>query len=118
MKTYRWLTLVAAVLITGIASLIFVAASGTVHANPPAACDVQLSAVLTPDVPDPGDPGFLSSLLNNHPGYRLTLMGQGRGSVVDLDLSGPGPEDRCVNVIETMRKDSRVQSVRLQREPL
>ena len=118
MRTYRLLTLAAAVLITAFAALIFVTTSKTVQASAPMACDVQLSAVLTPDVPDPANPGFLSSLLNNHPGYRLTLTGQSRGSVVDLDLSGPGPEDRCVNVIESMRKDARVASVRLQREPL
>jgi hypothetical protein len=114
---YRFLTLIAAVLITGLAALIFVAASSSVHAASPASCDMRLGVVLTPDVPNPSNPGFLSSLLSNHPSYRLTLLGQDRGSLIVLDLSGPGPAYRCENVIETMRRDARVLSVDVQREP-
>jgi hypothetical protein len=69
---------------------------------------MQLTVELWPDVPDPSDPEFLSSLLNNHVGYRLTLQQQRSSTVVVLNLTGPG---RCEDVVETMRKDARVLSV-------
>ncbi len=116
MRAYRWLTLTTAVLITGSVALVF--ASGTAHAASPGPCEMRLGVVLTPDVPDPRDPGFLSSLLSNHPGYRLTLLEQDPGSSLVLDLLGPGPEYQCRNVIETMRRDARVLSVDVQMEPV
>ena len=74
-------------------------------------CDLQLTVELTPDVPDPTDAGFLSSLLNNHPGYRLELLRVIDPALLELDLSGPGPGYQCVGVINTIRKDARVLSV-------
>jgi hypothetical protein len=106
-----------AVLSTVVGVLLSIAAGSTAAAASPAACDMRLSIELTPDVPDPRDEGFLSSLLNNHPGYQLTLQPQDTGSVIVLDLTGPGPEYRCRNVVETMRRDARVLSIDLQREP-
>jgi len=79
--------------------------------SPERPCVVRLRVHLTPDVPDPRDLGFLSSLLNNHPGYRLTLRRESSDTDIVLDLTGPGPDDRCQNVIETMRKDGRVLAV-------
>jgi hypothetical protein len=69
----------------------------------PAVCDMRLSIELTPDVPDPLDSGFLSSLLNNQVSYRLTLL--------VTELAGPGPDYRCRNVVEAMRRDGRVLSI-------
>ncbi len=117
MKAYRWLTLLAAVLITAFEVLFLAAAGSTASAASPTSCDIRLGVVLTPDVPNPRDYGFLSSLLSNHPSYRLTLLQQDSGSVLVLDLSGPGPEYRCRNVIRTIRRDARVLSVDAQREP-
>jgi hypothetical protein len=77
----------------------------------PAPCDVRLSVELTPDVPNPGDVGFLSSLLGDHTGYQLTLRRQRDGSVIVLELTGPGPAYLCRNVVEAMRRDGRVLSV-------
>jgi hypothetical protein len=110
-KTYRWLTLVAATLITAFAPLNFAAASDAAGAASPVPCAMRLSVELTPDVPNPRDLGFLSSLLSNHPDYQLTLQHQYDGSVIVLDLAGPGPEYQCQNVVETMRRDARVLSV-------
>jgi hypothetical protein len=84
-----------------------------VAAASPAVCNMRLTIELTPDVPDPLDSGFLSSLLNNKVSYRLTLLSQQPGSVIVTELVGPGPEYRCRNVVETMRKDGRVLSVHL-----
>jgi hypothetical protein len=86
-------------------------------AAPAAPCDVRLSVALTPDVPNAGDVGFLSSLLGDHTGYQLTLRRQRAGSVIVLELTGPGPDYLCRNVVEAMRKDGRVLSVRVHEEP-
>ena len=113
MKVYRWLSLPGAGLITACAVLSFVAASSTAHAaSPDAPCDVRLSVELTPDVPNPEDEGFLSSLLSNHVGYRLTLQPEHDPSMIVVDLTGPGPDYRCEEVIEAMRRDGRVLSIR------
>jgi hypothetical protein len=84
---------------------------GNAVAGAPVLCDLQLTVELTPDVPDPSGAGFLSSLLGNHPGYGLTLLRKRSGSVLDLELTGPGPDYLCHDVIDAIRKDGRVQSV-------
>ena len=78
-----------------------------------AACDMRLSVELTPDVPNPFDSGFLSSLLGNHADYRLTLLGRRPGSVIVIELTGPGPQYRCRNVVQAMRRDGRVLSIQV-----
>ncbi len=116
MKAYRWLTPISGVLITVSQVLVLASASGAAIAAPTATCDLRLGVMLTPDIPNPADPGFLSSLVSNHPGYRLTLRREERDSVLALELSGPGPESGCRNVIETMRRDARVLAVRVEPE--
>jgi hypothetical protein len=96
----------------GAAILAAVLGSNAAAASP-AVCDMRLSIELTPDVPDPLDSGFLSSLLNNQVSYRLTLLGREPGSVIVTELAGPGPEYRCRNVVEAMRRDGRVLSIHL-----
>lgn len=85
--------------------------SAAAHAEPPADCSMHLVVELTPDVPNPQDAGFLSSLLNDNPAYRLNWVKKVDMSFIDLDLTGPGPLERCENVVETMRRDGRVLSV-------
>jgi hypothetical protein len=82
----------------------------------PALCDMRLSVELTPDVPNPLDAGFLSSLLSNQASYRLTLLDRRPGSVIVIELTGPGPEYLCRNVVEEMRKDGRVLSIHRSQE--
>jgi hypothetical protein len=86
---------------------------GTAAAQAPPACHRHLSVELTPDVPNPRDLAFLSSLLTQ-PGFQLSWTGQ-NGSVIELDLTGPGPDDQCRAVIAAMRKDARVQSITVNR---
>ena len=111
MKTYRWPILVAVMVVA-------VLGSNTTVAAPPAPCDMQLTVELTPDVPNPRDGGFLSSLLSNHSSYQLILRRQVNDSVIVVELTGPGPDYGCQNVIEAMRRDGRVLSVHLQQEAL
>jgi hypothetical protein len=93
------------------AALLATVLASNIAAASPAVCNMRLSIELTPDVPDPLDSGFLSSLLNNQVSYRLTLLGRQPGSVIVTELAGPGPEYRCQNVVEAMRKDGRVLSI-------
>src|SRR5215470_1751309 len=89
-------------------------ASESARADPPMApptCALRLSVEVTPDVPDPTDPGFLSSLLSNHPGYQLYLLDKVDDTHVDLQLQGPGPGERCREVVDSMRNDGRVSSI-------
>jgi hypothetical protein len=79
-------------------------------ADPPGPCDKYLTVALTPDVPNPRDLAFLSSLLTI-PGYQLVWRKQNDDTSIELELTGPGPEDQCRAVIAAIRKDARVQSI-------
>lgn len=94
-------------------------ADSIVQAAPVAPCDMQLQVELTPDVPDPSDAGFVSSLLGNHADYRLTLqrLDPEDSSVIVLDLTGPGPKAGCLQVVQAMRKDGRVAVVTVETMP-
>ncbi len=89
MKLYRWLTLLGAALIIMLEVLIFAGATSTANAASPAPCDRRLTVELTPDAPNPDDVGFLSSLLSNQAGYRLTLQPQDDPSVITNAPNGP-----------------------------
>jgi hypothetical protein len=83
-------------------------------APPAPVCTRHLTLHLTPDVSNPRDLTFLSSLVTV-PGYQLTWRGQ-NDSAIEVELSGPGPEDQCRAVIAAMRKDTRIQSVGVDRD--
>ena len=74
-------------------------------------CNVRMTVELTPDIPDARNASFLSSLLANHPEYSLSLLRQDDPSRIEVDLFGPGPAYLCRDVINTMRKDSRVLAI-------
>ena len=78
----------------------------------PPTCSLRLSVEVTPDVPSPGDDGFISSLLGNHIGYRLFLVRVVDDTHVNLQLEGPGPAERCQAVVDSMRNDGRVLSIK------
>ena len=80
-------------------------------ATAPPSCSMTLDVELTPDVPNVRDGGFVSSLLGDHPGYRLVLRSVIDDSHLILQLSGPGTQDACEDVVESMRDDSRVLSI-------
>ena len=118
MRKYLRFTVAAALLIAVLEPLAIAQTAGAAQAGPVAPCDMRLRVELTPDVPDPLDTGFVSSLLGNHPDYRLTLARRDPedSSVIALDLTGPGPEAGCREVVASMRKDARVTSVEVERD--
>jgi hypothetical protein len=82
-----------------------------VHGQSVPRCDLGLAVIVTPDVPDPSTSGFLSSLLGNHTSYRLTLRNVVDDTHVELELTGPGPAQRCLDVVDSMREDGRIESI-------
>jgi hypothetical protein len=90
-------------------------AGGHVAVADPAPCDVRLSVELTPDVPNPRDEEFISSLLDNQVDYQLTLRREASDTAIVLELSGPGPAYRCQKVLDVIRRDARVLSVHVRR---
>jgi hypothetical protein len=76
------------------------------------ACEYRLVMHLTPDVPNPSDQSFLSSLVTDA-AFQVTWREQSGGDTV-VDLRGPGPGHRCNRVVEGMRRDGRVVSVEIQ----
>ena len=123
MNWNRWLARATSVLI-GVAQLTVLTAAGipahaapALPAAPPVRCDMRLRVELTPDVTNPSDAGTLSSLLRDHPGYRLSLRRQDldNASVIMVDLTGSGPDVGCQAVVEAMRKDARIFTVDVQR---
>ena len=101
----------------GAVVLAAVLVSNTAFAAQPAPCDVRLTVELTPDIPNPTDEGFLASLLSNQVDYLLSLRRERSDSLLDLELTGPGPAYRCRNTIEAIRRDGHVLSVHVHRQP-
>jgi len=77
----------------------------------PPKCALRLSVELTPDVPNPGDGGFIGSLPGNHAGYQSSLLQVVDDTHVNLQLQGPGPAERCQAVVDSMSNDGRVVSI-------
>jgi hypothetical protein len=89
-------------------------ATRPVNADEPIAppkCSMGLSVEVTPDVPNPGDGAFISSLLGNSTGYQLFLLNVVDDTHVNLQLQGPGPAERCQAVVDRMSNDGRVLSI-------
>jgi hypothetical protein len=82
--------------------------------GPPPNCVLHLRVELTPDVPNPRDSGFVSSLLGDHADYQLSLRHVIDDTHLDMLLFGPGPKRNCREVVDSMRKDARVVSIDIQ----
>ena len=79
----------------------------------PPKCALRLSVEVTPDVPNPGDGGFISSLLGDNAGYQLFLLQVVDDTHVNLQLQGPGPAERCQAVVASISNDGRVASIQV-----
>ena len=110
MNAYRRFTFATALLVVVLGVLPISQANSTAPAALVATCEMRLRVELTPDVPDPRAARFVGSLVGDHPDYWLTLQGQDldNGSVIALDLTGPGPEARCRQVVNSVRKNAGV----------
>jgi hypothetical protein len=98
----------------GLICIVLLASIIGAHASAQSAsCEALLTIELTPDVPNPSDVGFLNSLLSNKVRYQLTLQRERSDSLIEVELAGPGPDYRCQNVIEVIRRDGRVRSVQV-----
>jgi hypothetical protein len=117
MNRYEGCTLATARLIAVLAALVLGAPSADAQVGP-TPCDLRLRVELCPDVPNPLGATFLASLAGEHAGYRLTLEWQepASASLFTLDLTGPGPEAACRDVVDSMRKDARVVSIEVLRD--
>jgi hypothetical protein len=71
-----------------------------------APCDVRLALTLTPDVPNPQDPGFLGAILSS-PQYQLTWI-SGSDTQATVQLTGPGPGSQCQQAVDKLSRDSHV----------
>lgn len=117
MKAHPCLSVCAALLSTAIALLASsVLGSTTAHAASSDQCSMRLTIELTPDVPNPQDPAFLSSLLSNHVAYALKPVRPEGAAAIVADLSGPGPDEQCREVMEAMGHDGRIVSIRPESE--
>jgi hypothetical protein len=99
------------------AVLLQLTSPGTAAEPLPVTCDLRLLVELTPDVPDPREGDFLSSLLGNHVNYRLAFQQQNDDSVFVLELIGPGPTYACQKVVDDMGRDGRVLSIEISDGP-
>jgi hypothetical protein len=100
--------------VTAAGAALAILATYTVSADEPVAppqCSMRLSVEVTPDVPNPGNGAFISSLLGNHTGYQLFLLRVVDDTHVNLQLQGPGPAERCQAVVDSMRDDGRISSI-------
>lgn len=71
------------------------------------ACNVRLALTLTPDVPNPQDPGFLGAMLSNSTGYQLTWI-SGSDTQATVQLTGPGPSSQCDQAVNKLSRDAHV----------
>jgi hypothetical protein len=104
----------SAVAASAVAAVVALLATYTVGADEPIAppqCSMGLSVEVTPDVPNPSNGAFISSLLGNHTDYQLYLTRVVDDTHVNLRLQGPGPTERCQAVVDDMRDDGRVSSI-------
>ena len=95
------------------AVLCLIASSASAAPSGVPACRLRLQVWLSGDVPDPRDPGFLSSLANQ-PGYVLRWVTASSDDMsVTLELTGPGPDYLCREEVEKVRRDGRVLELRV-----
>ena len=83
---------------------------GAGHSNAVAAdadrCQARLELRLTPDVPNPRAPAFLSALTAD-PLYELKWI-DGTDSTAVLELEGPATDYHCENEIGRISRDAHV----------
>jgi hypothetical protein len=74
-------------------------------------CRAQIEVKLTPDVPNPRDPSFLSALAAN-PLYQLLWI-RGTDTTVVYELRGPATDYNCEGEIKLLKRDAHVQDLKV-----
>ena len=83
----------------------------SVAAMAAAPCDLKLALTLTPDVPNPQDPGFLGAILSS-PQYQLTWI-DGTDTQAIVQLTGPGPSSQCQMAVDKITRDAHVVTAKI-----
>lgn len=100
-RNVKWVSAVAVIVALGLGCD---AAARAVEVQP---CTVRLALTLTPDVPDPRDPGFLGSMLSSATSYQLTWI-SGSDTQATVELTGPGPSARCQDAVDKLSRDAHI----------
>jgi hypothetical protein len=79
---------------------------GAAESAVPDRCHARLLLKLTPDVPNPRDPTFLSALTAN-PLYAITWV-EGNDTTAVVDLTGPATDYHCEDEIRRLGRDAHI----------
>lgn len=85
--------------------------NGTAGAAADEMCRAQIEVKLTPDVPNPRDPSFLSALVAN-PLYQLLWI-RGTDTTIVYELRGPATDYNCEGEIKLLKRDAHVEDLRV-----
>jgi hypothetical protein len=77
----------------------------------PDRCHARLSLKLTPDIPNPRDPTFLSTLTAN-PLYQITWV-EGDDTTAVVDLTGPATDFHCEDEIRRLGRDAHIMDLKV-----
>jgi len=77
----------------------------------PDRCQARLLIRVTPDVPNPRDPSFLSALTSS-PLYELIWI-KGHDQTGTVELRGPATDYRCGEEIKRMRNASQIEELKV-----
>jgi hypothetical protein len=69
-------------------------------------CHARLLLRLTPDIPNPRHPSFLSALAAN-PLYQITWV-EGNDSTATVDVTGPATDYHCEDEINRVSRDAHI----------
>jgi hypothetical protein len=92
-------------------SLAIVPNTGNGESAVPDRCHARLVVTLTPDVPNPRDPSFLSALSAN-PLYTLAWV-EGNDSTAVVDLTGPATDYHCADEIRRLSRDAHIMDLKV-----
>ncbi len=77
----------------------------------PERCHARLLLQLTPDIPNPRDPSFLSALTAN-PLYEIVWV-EGNDTTATVDLIGPATDYHCEDEIKRIRRDAHIMDLKV-----
>src|SRR5580692_8149530 len=97
--------------LTAVAAVLVLGCGCNVAAMAAEGCNVRLALTLTPDVPNPQDPGFLGAILSSAQ-YQLTWI-SGSDTQATVQLTGPGPSSQCDQAVAKLSRDAHILDVKV-----